>query len=259
MKTILIGLMTVLSCPLFAQTIVKIDGNRVNVTVSESQSLTEGEAVNFLDENLNVKAAGLVEKLSPQGRSAIIRVTSGKVSSSFTLEKAGGAQAAPVSKPQTQAQSASDLTTDERKILARGEIGTTAYVLGGILGTYPLGLGIGHAIQGRYSDKGWIFTAGELGAVAIAYASALDCVTSTTYWSSSSSSTSVDCSSRGGIVLGLTAFVALRIWEIIDLWAVPPDHNRRYRELVSRTGRTSLVPIILPRRDTMLLGLQYQF
>lgn len=55
-----------------------------------------------------------------------------------------------------------DLTDKDKEILEIGEISTVSYVVGGVLGTYPVGLGIGHAIQGRWSQKGWIFTAGEL-------------------------------------------------------------------------------------------------
>ncbi len=47
--------------------------------------------------------------------------------------------------------------------------------LGGVLGTYPLGLGIGHAIQGRYLSKGYIFTIGELASVAVITAGLSDC------------------------------------------------------------------------------------
>ena len=41
------------------------------------------------------------------------------------------------------------------------EVSETNYYLGGVLGVLP-GFGIGHAVQGRWKDKGWIFTAGEL-------------------------------------------------------------------------------------------------
>ncbi len=45
---------------------------------------------------------------------------------------------------------------------ADGRIGVERYVAGGVVGT-TLGLGIGHAIQGRYwRDYGWAFTAGEI-------------------------------------------------------------------------------------------------
>ena len=45
---------------------------------------------------------------------------------------------------------------------ADGRIAVGRYVAGGVVGT-TLGLGIGHALQGRYwRDYGWAFTAGEI-------------------------------------------------------------------------------------------------
>ena len=55
-----------------------------------------------------------------------------------------------------------NLTEKDQEILEIGEISQTRYIIGGILGTYPIGLGVGHAVQGRWSQMGWIFTAGEL-------------------------------------------------------------------------------------------------
>ena len=43
-------------------------------------------------------------------------------------------------------------------------------IAGTIAGTL-LGLGIGHAIQGRYSKRGWIFTVGEVGGLLVTMAS----------------------------------------------------------------------------------------
>lgn len=42
------------------------------------------------------------------------------------------------------------------------------YIAGGLLGVWP-GFGVGHAIQGRYFDSGWIYTAGEAGALLAGY------------------------------------------------------------------------------------------
>jgi hypothetical protein len=90
------------------------------------------------------------------------------------------------------------------------------YILGGITGSF-LGLGAGHAIQGRFFDKGWIFTIGEVTSFAFIIASSVD-------------STPCDpadpphsgCMGGGWpnpywvLVLG-----GLHIWEIIDVWAAP--------------------------------------
>ena len=49
----------------------------------------------------------------------------------------------------------------------RKEISTGRYVGGGIASLF-LGLGIGHAIQGRYADWGWVHTVMQLGGIVIA-------------------------------------------------------------------------------------------
>ncbi|MBC74466.1 MAG: hypothetical protein CME64_00465 [Halobacteriovoraceae bacterium] len=107
------------------------------------------------------------------------------------------------------------LTEEEKEILEIGEISTTRYVVGGVLGTYPLGLGIGHAIQGTWSHKGWIFTAGELASLAVFAGGISSCFDG-------------DCGSAN---LGAVAFVGFRIWEIVDVWAGVPSYEKQYKEM----------------------------
>jgi hypothetical protein len=160
-------------------------------------------------------------------------------------------QAPPVTTSEPKAQiTYSALSEKERDILQRGEITDTRYIVGGILGTYPLGFGIGHAIQGRYSDTGWIFTVGEMGSLAVMMAGVGDC------WSSGKS-----CSSGGLMFLGLLGYAGFKVWEIADLWAGPPEHNRRYRELKNRLGESSITfkPAFVPLADGGMLGLGVTF
>lgn len=127
-----------------------------------------------------------------------------------------------------------DLTENDKKVMEVGEISTARYVTGGILGTYPIGFGVGHAIQGRWTQGGWIFTAGEVGAVAMIVAGLSSCIDN-----------SFDECSGGEsslIVMGALGFVGLRIWEIIDVWAVPPGHNKKYRELKNYIEKTPAKP-----------------
>ncbi len=118
-----------------------------------------------------------------------------------------------------------NLKQEEEKILSIGEISTPRYVIGGILGTYPIGLGIGHAIQGRWSEDGWIFTAGELGSASVLFFGLLGCVDQVFKRD--------NCSDveNAMIVTGLIGFVGFRIWEIVDVWAKPPAYNHKYRDL----------------------------
>lgn len=147
------------------------------------------------------------------------------------------------------------LTEDERKILVNGEISTARYVIGGVIGTYPVGFGVGHAIQGRYSDKGWIFTAGELGSLVAIYAGLGSCVGSMINRN--------DCSesSAGLVFAGVMGFVGFRVWEIIDLWATPPEINRKYYELKRMTGGGGVTwrPFVAPVNGQPGLGLAMTF
>lgn len=115
------------------------------------------------------------------------------------------------------------LTEKEESILEIGEVSQTRYILGGVLGTYPLGFGIGHAVQGTWGHKGYIFTAGELGALGlILIGLSSDCDRSDGYYSCRSSST---------ITFGVLGFIGLRIWEIVDVWAGVPSYRDKQEEL----------------------------
>ena len=135
-----------------------------------------------------------------------------------------GAMTAPIYDAQRKGI---QLTEKDKEVLEIGEISTGRYVAGGILGTYPIGFGIGHAIQGRWSEQGWIFTAGELGSVAMLLGGLSSCL------KGDADDFFDDCS--GGenalITVGLIGFIGFRIWEIVDVWAVPPSHNKKHREL----------------------------
>ena len=117
------------------------------------------------------------------------------------------------------------LTENDQKVMEVGEISTSRYITGGILGTYPIGFGVGHAVQGRWMQGGWIFTAGELGSLAFVVAGIAGCL--------DNAFDSDNCSSGESalVATGIIGFLGFRIWEIIDVWAVPPDHNKKYREL----------------------------
>jgi hypothetical protein len=147
----------------------------------------------------------------------------------------------------------SALTEDERWILDRGEISSGAYIAGGILGTYPLGLGIGHAIQGRYSRNGYIFTLTQVGAIGIMTAGVLNCIEKNL---ATPFSNGISSCNNALTTIGAVAYVGVRIWEIIDLWSYPPDHNRRYRSLKERSSPASVQGWILPASLDKTLGIQ---
>ncbi len=129
------------------------------------------------------------------------------------------------------------LTEQDKRLLEIGEISDTRYIVGGILGTYPIGLGIGHAVQGRWSDKGWIFTAGELGTATVFMIGALGCISNEL---NNGLNGKDDCTglSEAMVVTGIVGYIGFRIWEIVDVWSVPPSHNRKVRELQQYIQKT---------------------
>jgi len=119
----------------------------------------------------------------------------------------------------------SQLSPEERKILEKGEYSDGEIVGGGLLGSF-LGLGLGHAAQGRFREKGWIFLVGEAVGSYVFMWSLINCVDDIDNDS--------DHCNGGMLATSIIAVAVLRIWEIVDLWTVPAAHNREYRRLRNR-------------------------
>lgn len=119
-----------------------------------------------------------------------------------------------------------DLTEKDREVLEIGHINDTKYIVGGILGTYPLGFGIGHVVQGRWTEQGWIFTAGEGASLAAILVGVSGCLRDSDFDTD-------HCSGFNStlVIGGVLGFIGFRIWEIVDVWATPPSQNRKYEEL----------------------------
>jgi hypothetical protein len=122
------------------------------------------------------------------------------------------------------------LTHEEKALVEQGEMSTSRYVIGGILGVYP-GFGIGHAVQERWSEKGWIFTAGELGSLAIVVMGAASCLGEAL--EDASKDKKGDCT-NAAITIGMIGFLGFKIWEVVDIWATPPAQNKKIRSLKER-------------------------
>lgn len=123
------------------------------------------------------------------------------------------------------------LTKEDYETLEVGYISTTQYVVGGILGTYP-GLGIGHAVQGRWKRDGWKFTAGQLGSVLVLALGFGQCVDDAFF--------AEDCDGTASalISVGVAGIVGFRIWEIIDVWATRGSQNNRFKQIYYKTYKT---------------------
>lgn len=157
------------------------------------------------------------------------------------------------------------LTKRDKEVLEIGEISTARYITGGILGTYPIGLGLGHAVQGRWSEDGQVFTWGQLGSLGLVVAGAVSCMNEV-----EDGDDNWECNSleESLIIVGAIGYLGFRLWEIVDVWSVPPSQNSKYKKLKKYIQNSEakpvtkssldLVPVINPRMGQGI-GLKYTF
>lgn len=142
------------------------------------------------------------------------------------------------------------LSADDHELLMRGEI-TDGEHFGGGLAALFLGFGSGQAIQGRWSDTGWIFTLGETASLVAMVSGAIriadDCIDTI--------GDDVDCDHSDGpplMIIGALGITVFRIWGTVDAFSGPGDHNRRVRELKWRMGmpvQVGVTPYVNRTRD----------
>jgi hypothetical protein len=150
------------------------------------------------------------------------------------------------------------LTVDEQWLLQRGFI-TDGEHLGGGLAALFVGFGVGQAVQGRWGRKGWIFTVGELGSMAVMFYGLFSAFDNCAAADSDPYASDTSCDrafSRGfGLMLGgMLALSVFRVWETVDAFVAPPQHNRELLELRTRLGMptpmyTRAKPFIAPTPD----------
>lgn len=114
-------------------------------------------------------------------------------------------------------------------------ISADSYLQGGIVGTV-VGLGLGHAMEGRYtadSGKGFIFTIGEVAPFAIVIGGSL------LEWMrdpcSGDAGSHAECrnsdrprifSTPDAFNVATAIFIGFKIWEIADIWNYPIRHPK---------------------------------
>lgn len=151
------------------------------------------------------------------------------------------------------------LTVDEQWLLQRGFI-TDGEHLGGGLAALFVGFGVGQAVQGRWSRKGYIFTIGEgvsIGIMIYGVFSFVDkCATDPNQDPYANNTTCDRAFSHGfGLMLGgMLALSVFRIWETVDAFVAPPQHNRELLELRTRLGMPTPMysrarPFVAPTPD----------
>jgi hypothetical protein len=130
--------------------------------------------------------------------------------------------------PQAQVQ----LSAEDAEIWNRGPINEGAHIGGGLVALF-FGFGIGQAVQGRYGDTGWIFTVGELGSGALMIYGITQLIDDCFEYD-------YECDDNdrgrgtGPLIVGALALTGFRIWEVVDAFAGPASHNRRYKNIQMR-------------------------
>jgi len=143
------------------------------------------------------------------------------------------------SAPKTAEKPPIQLSSEDQKILEKGRYETGPYVTGGVLGT-AIGFGIGHAVQSRYGEMGWIFTVTEVpayGAFLAGYIRWLNRSRRHDDELPKAQPLDITLMAAGGAV-----FMAFHIWEIVDVWVTPQTHNKRYDELRAQGASNSQDP-----------------
>ena len=150
------------------------------------------------------------------------------------------------------------LTVDEQWLLSRGYISDGEHIGGGIA-SLLIGFGVGQAVQGRWGQKGYIFTIGELASFGAMIYGMVELVSACNdnfddpYADTSCNETR---ERRGGVLMvgGLIGISVFRIWEIVDAFAGPSEHNRQLHALKMRLGMPDsyvrhVRPYIVPSAD----------
>ena len=120
------------------------------------------------------------------------------------------------------------------------------YIGGGVASIF-LGFGIGHAIQGRWGERGWTFTLldtiGVSGMIA--------------------SSVALRDDIREGVLIGgfvgsILIFVTSKIWSIADAWVLPSQYK------IAQESRFQVNPLIVSNYSDLStvglgLGMKYRF
>ena len=139
---------------------------------------------------------------------------------------------------------------EESKTISNG-----LYIGGGVASIIP-GFGIGHALQGRYWEKGWVFTVGNLvfigGYVTFAFVLAEDLQTAAL------KGDNLKVMSGGKKFVGLSlafllGILGFKVWEIVDAWNLPSHYK------VVKESPFQIKPLAFYNQDKLNLGLSLNY
>ncbi len=150
------------------------------------------------------------------------------------------------------------LSFEEQRILRDGEISPGQVFGGGVLAVF-FGFGTGQAVQGRWSSTGWKFALAEVAGFTAIIIGATSSI-------SHSGRRNTNSSGQALMIGGLVTFGVSRLWEIVDAFATPGQHNSRYRQVQWKAyGNQPYAPqyslFVTPNNDTGggIAGLKMSF
>lgn len=162
--------------------------------------------------------------------------------------------------PAPSAEAHLQLSAEDTELIVDGEIGPVAHIGGGLVATF-VGFGTGQAVQGRWLERGWIFTVGETAGLGVMIyglgKAATSCV--------NEDGSSCGSSGLGFVAGGAIAVTGFHIWEMVDAFVAPIGHNRRVRAAKLRAnghaGIASVTPYVVPppTGDGAVGGLSLRF
>jgi hypothetical protein len=150
----------------------------------------------------------------------------------------------------TPATGALGLSEEDLEILRAGPMSDTDHALGTILAGV-VGFGVGQAAQGRWGERGWIFTLGDSLATFGLLSGFADLANSE------------GARGQSMFVGSLLALGALRLCQFADAGLAPAARNHRYQLLRTRLDNPGVlvVPYVAPttRGEGALAGLSLRF
>ncbi|MEO8707385.1 MAG: hypothetical protein ABI867_45580, partial [Kofleriaceae bacterium] len=123
------------------------------------------------------------------------------------------------------------LTSEEAQLLQTGEITLGAHA-GGVALNWLVGFGLGQAVQGRWSETGWIFTLGE----AVTFGALVYGLSQTCLIFCTEAEEQKNHDAAPFLIGGFVGYLVFHVWGIADAAIGPAKHNRKVRELRMRLG-----------------------
>jgi MFS family permease len=131
----------------------------------------------------------------------------------------------------------------DRDIIEHGDI-ATGRVIGATLAAGFVGYGAGQAIEGRYGERGWMFTVADTASGSILLVGLMGAVSSCDGEPRCHHDLAV-----GLAIGGAAVFLGSRAWQVVDAALAPAAQNARYRAAVARNPgyvEAKVLPYLVP-------------